>query len=184
MQHNATASADFRSSWYQWTLAVLVVATLAFGARGYWLYEHTTHPELPPEAPSIAYHTLQLLIAHAPHLDRHIPDVEIDIEPAPIARGPYMGVPLPWQLHVGRFCGVAVLFTAGMIAFLKFFREEMLLFRLRWPWRWGHVVICGLGDMGLRLALDGRHLRPRKFREDLLLGKSRKRPTRRQPILN
>src|ERR1041385_5816267 len=153
MKHKDNAAAEPQSSWHQWLLVTFTLVTLVFGFWGYWEYEtkqdrtHSAENKSPtdqtnqPNAFSVAYHTGQLLIAHGAHLEREI----------------------PWQLHVGRLAGVALLFTAALIAFLKFFREEMLLFRLRLPWRWGHVVICGLGDLGVRLALDGRKLCPRKF---------------------
>ncbi len=156
MTHPTQAPAEPQPSWLRWVLAALVGATLLFGFWGGWRYERDRHLKAPEHTPnagqqdgglsengqrseaipdvlSLSYHTCQLLIAHGIHLE---------------------GV-IPWQLHVGRLLGVLSLFTAGFLAFTQFFRQEMLLLRLRLPWRRNHVVICGLGDLGLRLALDG-----------------------------
>lgn len=118
-------------------LAVLVTGTLIFGLWGNWRYEVAPDGGRAPNVFSVIYHSCQFLIAHGAHLEGHV----------------------PWQLQLGRFLGVAALFTAGMIAFTKFFYNEALLCCLHWPWRRNHVVVCGLGDLGLRLALDARQRR-------------------------
>jgi hypothetical protein len=109
-----------------------VLATVFFGCWGGWRYEREHHPTEPLDRLSIFYHACQLLIAHGVHLEGE----------------------LPWELHVGRALGLVSVFMLGFLAFSRFFREEIQLFQLRW--RRNHVVICGLGDLGLRLALDGR----------------------------
>jgi voltage-gated potassium channel Kch len=133
------SSAEAQARWRRWLLVALVTGTLVFGFWGTWTWESeqaSKDPSKnPPDVFSVLYHSAQLLIAHGVHLEGQI----------------------PWQLHVGRLLGVLALFTAGLIAFARFFREEMLSFQLRFlPWNRNHVLICGLGDLGLRLALDGR----------------------------
>jgi hypothetical protein len=134
MTHNAHVAEGTRASWQRWLLTLLAMSTLVFGFFGQWRYERMEHPDRAPDAIALAYHTLQLFIVHGPHLEGDI----------------------PWQLHVGRLSGAALVFAAGLVAVLLFFRQESLGIRLRMPWHKDHVVICGLGDLGMRLALDGR----------------------------
>jgi voltage-gated potassium channel Kch len=114
----------------------VVIATLAFGFTGLWKYDGVSGHR--PEVGSVFYHTLQLFILHAPHLE----------------------APVPWQLHLGRILGAGVFFVliAGIVRTILVYthKEWLLIQRLRGPWTRGHVVICGLGDLGLRLALEGR----------------------------
>jgi hypothetical protein len=75
--------------------------------------------------------------------------------------GQHLEEPIPRALNLGRFFGFAffiLLATSGIVMLLP---HGVLRFRLNLPWRHNHVVVCGLGDLGLRLALDGR--RRRKF---------------------
>ncbi|MEK6409088.1 MAG: NAD-binding protein [Acidobacteriota bacterium] len=137
MKHGDPLKSEHRSDW-QWRIGLLVAATaFAFGAFGLWEYESAAEHGAHPDAVSVFYHTLQLFILHAPHLEH----------------------PMPWQLHVGRMLAAGLFFAAAGKAFVKVFRDELLLVRLWLPWRRGHVVVCGLGDLGLRLALDGRKRR-------------------------
>ena len=115
------------------------MAAFGFGFAGMWEYERAAHPTGSIDFLSLIYHTLQLFILHGPHLDR----------------------PVPWQLHVGRLLGAIPLCVAAVMAFLKVFPDEWNLLMLRLPWTRGHVVICGLGDIGQRLALQGRQQKRR-----------------------
>lgn len=115
------------------------MTAFGFGFAGMWKYERTAHPANSVDMLSLVYHTLQLFILHAPHLEN----------------------PIPWQLHIGRLLGAVPLCVAGVMAFLKVFPDERNLFMLRLPWTRAHVVICGLGDVGLRLALQGRERKRR-----------------------
>lgn len=133
MESHATSKHSQRSGWQWWLGSVVALAAFSFGAFGLWQYE-SRHGH--PDPLSVVYHSLQLFILHAPHL-----------EP-----------PIPWQLHLGRLLAALLLFAAAVAAFIKVFRNEWLLLRLWWPGGRGHVVVCGLGDLGLRLALDGRRL--------------------------
>lgn len=115
----------------------MAVAAFGFGAFGLWRYESAPENGGHPDPSSIFYHTLQLFILHAPHLEHHV----------------------PWQLHLGRLLAAAFYFAAAATVLGKVFRDEALLMRLWLPWRRNHVVVCGLGDLGLRLALSGRRRR-------------------------
>lgn len=135
-----TPSADVphgsKNTRYRWFLAVLTVVVLGLGVWGQWLYEARHAALHSPDFLTVLYHTLQLFVVHGVHLES----------------------PIPLQLHIARLLGAALLFAAAVYAFAAFFRKECLLFRLWLPWRRNHVVICGLGDLGLRLAVDGRRL--------------------------
>ncbi|MEN3332266.1 MAG: hypothetical protein V7641_1631 [Blastocatellia bacterium] len=137
MNPHATSTSEHRSSLQWWLGALTFVAALVFGALGLWRYEQWQYEHAyghEPDAVSIAYHTLQLFILHAPHLEGHV----------------------PWQLHVGRLLAAGLFFVAAGKAFVKIFRDELRLLRLWRPGQRGHLVVCGLGDLGLRLALEGR----------------------------
>jgi hypothetical protein len=57
---------------------------------------------------------------------------------------------LPWTLQVARFLSPAVAFTTAIGAVAAVLREQTERARARRSS--GHVVICGLGDKGLRIA--------------------------------
>lgn len=95
-----------------------------------WRYEteHHGHADLL----SVVYHTLQLFILHAPHLE-HPPN---------------------WQLHAGRLLSAVVVFWAIIRGIGVLFRTE---WQLAWTrFRGGHVIICGLGRLGRQLAAQFR----------------------------
>lgn len=135
MSHGGPADSTRQPSWWFWLAAVLAAVVLLLGIVGHWQYEialhEKAHAEGHPDALSIVYHSLQLLVFHAPHLEGEI----------------------PIALHAARFIGAFLFFAAGLLAFWKLFRSELGLLWLRR--QRGHAVICGLGDLGLRLALDG-----------------------------
>ncbi|MGA1793865.1 MAG: potassium channel family protein [Thermoplasmatota archaeon] len=62
------------------------------------------------------------------------------------------GVPIPWELQVGRFILPLVSSYAVVLIVLKLFSEKIKLMKIK-RWR-NHVVICGLGDKGYLLARD------------------------------
>lgn len=62
--------------------------------------------------------------------------------------------PTPWQLDAARFLAPAVSFSTVATTLAAIFREQFGLVRLRF-FR-GHVVICGLGQKGVRLAIAFR----------------------------
>ena len=133
----------------KWTLAVLIVLTLVFGIHGHLNYERTagegeaarssgqpaaTHESSFVDVASAVYHSIQLLIVHGVHLPGKIPR----------------------SLHLARFLGAFAFFLGGVLAALVLVRDGMLRLRLRVPWRRDDVVICGLGDLGLRPAPAAR----------------------------
>ena len=62
-----------------------------------------------------------------------------------------LGPPFPWPLEVARFLAPLVLVAAGLSAVMALFSAQFnrLLVRL---YR-NHLIICGLGEYGLRLAI-------------------------------
>lgn len=82
---------------------------------------------------SAAYHTLQLFILHAPHLEGKVPP----------------------PLHWGRWLAAVAGFSATIIMLMRVFRSEWQLFLASYGWD-GHVVICGLGRLGRQLAEEYR----------------------------
>ena len=58
--------------------------------------------------------------------------------------------PIPWQLNVARFLAPIVTSIAAIAGFLVLFREQLQRFRisrLR-----NHIIVCGIGDKGIRLV--------------------------------
>jgi hypothetical protein len=121
MKHDASNAP--RSDVQRWILATLAVLTVGFGTWGSLEYAHLHHEEI--DFFTALYYAAQLLLAHGHHLEGDI----------------------PWTLALARYLGLALIFTAGVMAFLRFVRDRA---------RRNHVVICGLGALGLRLALDAR----------------------------
>ena len=124
--------------WLFLAACVFAVGAALSGAYGLARYEATEGKHhSPPEwskvdSWSVGYHTLQLFVLHAPHLDGHVSG---------------------W-IHFGRW-GIALVVLATVITGLvRLFRSESRLFFARW--HSGHVVICGLGRLGLQLALEFR----------------------------
>jgi len=128
----SAGNAGRRKKLYWWTTAAVAAAAFSFGFVGMWQYEARSAGHV--DGWSVFYHTLQLFILHAPHLEG----------------------PVPWSLHLGRLLAAALVSAATVLAFYVFFYDEWKLMTLRLPWTRGHVVICGLGDLGIRLALEGR----------------------------
>ncbi len=112
---------------------VMVAIVFVCGFTGYWRYDFENSGS-PPEVLSVLYCTAQLFIGQAERLPGAI----------------------PWELHVARIGGIIILFAGAVGAFFLLFRGHITLARLYLPWRKGHVVICGLGERGLRIALEGR----------------------------
>jgi voltage-gated potassium channel Kch len=62
----------------------------------------------------------------------------------------------PWPLEVARYTGAVFTFAALAKAWASVCREQIHRFRLsRWS---GHVVVCGMGRKGFRLAQEFRRL--------------------------
>lgn len=95
-----------------------------------WRYEAEHHGHA--DALSVVYHTLQLFILHAPHLE-HPPN---------------------WQLHTGRMLSAVVVFWAVIRGIMALGGAEL---KLAWTrLQGGHVIICGMGGLGRHLASEFR----------------------------
>ncbi len=126
------------SAWLvvRWPLfgAVVVVAFL-FGYVGFGSYFEDL---LTPRAPTdLVYLSLQLFVLES---------------------GSIPG-PMPWQLDVARFLAPATTVTAVAVALAAILGEELAEVRLHLQRR--HVVVCGLGERGIRLV---RSLRDAGYR--------------------
>jgi hypothetical protein len=144
--HATTDSTLHRSSFQdRWVLlsAALGILALVCGGTGQWLYDvrQAGHPHdiagFVDRLSSVLYHTVQLFVLHGIHLGDHV----------------------PWLLHCGRWLAVAtdVSLVGYGLTLIKAFRSEWLLSLARL--RTGHVVICGMGQLGLRLAVELREQR-------------------------
>jgi voltage-gated potassium channel Kch len=59
---------------------------------------------------------------------------------------------LPWQLEVARFLMPAVAGYAAIQAILAIYRDQWQIFRIRY--HKNHLVLCGLGERGLKIAQE------------------------------
>ncbi len=120
----------FKSTWRlaRWPLfGLLVAAALVLGFVGFDRY--FVEQDDPRGMTDLVYLTLQLFV------------LESGSVPQSAA---------PWQLEVSRLLAPATTGLAIAVALAAVFREELSELRLRF--QKGHVVVCGLGDMGARLA--------------------------------
>jgi hypothetical protein len=112
---------------YQWPILVLLLlGSLALGYAGFYRYASATGRALAPL--DILYLTLQLAVFES---------------------GAVSG-PVSWELEVARWLVPAVTAYTAVLAAASLFRKQLQLIRLRFLR--GHVVICGLGEKGSRLA--------------------------------
>jgi len=111
----------------RWPLfGAMVVVAFVLGFIGFRLYFEGQLAQ--QGATDSAYLSLQLFVLHSIHV------------PGPV----------PWQLNVARFLAPATTGTAIAVAMAAIFREELEEVRLRL--RKQHVVVCGLGERGMRLV--------------------------------
>ncbi len=113
------------SRWHRLIVLAGIAIGLFFGTWGYLIYGEWQTPFL-----TAFYHAVQLFALHMPLLEGHI----------------------NWQLEIGRW---AAAISAGLTVVLilrSAFLTEWRLFRMRWAKK--HVVVCGLGEVGKRLALE------------------------------
>lgn len=120
---------------YRWyLLAVAGGVAFLLGCIGWWQY--FTHPSLPirpsqPRLTDIVYWSLKNFLMNSPAQAQ-----------------------LPWPLDITRFLAPAVAGYAGLAALGTLFHDRIQQMRI--PLIRGHVVVCGLGDVGYTLV---RHLR-------------------------
>jgi len=113
------------SRWHRLIVLAGIIIGLFFGTWGYLIYGEWQTPFL-----TAFYHAVQLFALHMPLLEGHI----------------------NWQLEIGRW---AAAISAGLTVVLllqRAFLTEWRLFHMRWAKK--HVVICGLGEVGKRQALE------------------------------
>ena len=60
--------------------------------------------------------------------------------------------PFPWALEVARFVAPLLLVLAGLSALMALFSAQMSRLVIRLTYR-NHLIICGLGEFGVRLAI-------------------------------
>ena len=128
MSHSVSSLPPLHLSLRWWIAALVVVTAASVGGYGLWKYENDHHP--PADSLSVAYHTVQLFVLHAPHLEHKA----------------------NWQIHVGRWLSALVVFWAVIRGTAVLFKSEWKLFCTRI--RGGHVIICGLGRLGRQLAAE------------------------------
>jgi hypothetical protein len=146
MPSHATSDSNLHRSRFQdrWILlsAILGILALVSGGWGQWVNDVQDRGQphglggYADRLSSVLYHTVQLFVLHGIHLGDNI----------------------PWLLHCGRWLAVAtdVSVIGYGLTLIKAFRSEWLLSLARW--RTGHVVVCGLGQLGMRLASEFRDL--------------------------
>lgn len=99
------------------------------------------------------WRVVEALYSGAELLLLHVPE-----ESLPLLHDPNPG----WQgiaLHLARLSAIIALLFTGIALVVQFFGQELLRTFAR-----GHVVICGLGDVGLRLAIRA----PRRFMKPII----------------
>lgn len=126
----ASPDIPFRGTWEWWF--VLFAALIAAGCGAYGLWDYEIKYQGRADWLSVGYHTLQLFILHGPHLEHEV----------------------TWPLHAGRWLAALVFLYAVIKGVMLAFPAEWRLFSTRW--RSGHVVVCGLGRLGMQLAREFR----------------------------
>lgn len=119
------------STTLEWCLLIPAIA-FAFISGSVGFYQYDRHHAGEASWLTAAYHSLQLFALHAPHLEH----------PAP-----------PW-LQAGRWVAALVFFWALARIVLLALRKDWHALIVRW--RDQHTVICGLGTLGLPLALQAQ----------------------------
>lgn len=114
---------------YHWTIiGVLALAAFVLGVIGFHRYFSALGK--PVSIWDLVYLTLQLFTLES---------------------GSVTGA-LSWQLQIARLLAPGVLVYTAARALLEVFRDQLQLFRVRFARN--HVVICGLGEKGYRLAIS------------------------------
>lgn len=109
---------------------ILILAILVIGAIGFQGYARTFHDRHPL---SLLFHTLQMFVLESPEL-------------------PENGVPA--SLLIARVLAGILSFWVALRIFLSLLKRDWLQFNMR-RYR-DHIVLCGLGKLGLALALEAR----------------------------
>jgi len=112
--------------WRWWIFSLLTVLAFIFGIYGLLMYEREENVTV--DFGNVIYHTLQMFILHTPHFDKHV----------------------NWAMEIGRWMAASVFMMSVFFFIFKLFKDEIRLLGLG-LYR-NHVIICGLGQIGLRLA--------------------------------
>src|SRR5574341_1861972 len=113
------------SRWSRLIVLAGIVIGLFFGTWGYLIYGEGQTSFL-----TAVYHAVQLFVLHMPLLEK----------------------PINLPLEIGRWAAAT---SAGLMVVLvlrRAFLTEWGLFHMLWGKN--HVVVCGLGEVGTRLALE------------------------------
>lgn len=125
--HGLTEGITSKNEWR--LLGALALAAFVLGWMGFMEYK-TPHGSA--SLWGAAYHSLQMLILHTPHLE----------------------APIPLTLEIGRWMAVLVFFWAACKVIFAALRKDWQSVGILWKQK--HLVICGLGYMGLPLALEAK----------------------------
>lgn len=129
MQTHTLGTSERRSRWEWWCFCLFCLLAFAFGIVGFRRQEGPQNFSLS----AALYQTLQMFVLHSPYMEEgHTNN----------------------YLVAAHWLAAAAFLLAAAKAFLTVFRGELM--RLSLGWQSNHIVICGLGALGLRLALDGR----------------------------
>jgi hypothetical protein len=120
-----------QSRWYWRVVFSGVIIGIFFGTWGYLIYAGDNAVENASFFTAL-YHAVQLFALHMPLLEGHI----------------------NWQLEIGRWAAAIASGLAVLLVLSRAFLTEWRLFHIRWAKN--HVVVCGLGEVGTRLALEFR----------------------------
>ena len=124
-------SSRHRHPHWQWFLLMITIPmSLALSTWGYLIYQFAHEGQT--HFWSALYHSVQLFILHMPHLEGTIN--------------------LP--LELGRWLAAGSVGFATVLALHRLFTRELQWLGL--VWHKGHVVVCGLGEVGSRLAVEYR----------------------------
>ena len=128
---SGTQASHRRTNRQWWFLLTAAPVALVLGTVGYLTYQ-SEHLHQPAHVLSALYQAAQLFVLNAPQLEH----------------------PVHWTLEAGRWLAAACFGLAVLLTLHRFFRTEWRRFRtsLAGP----HVVVCGLGELGLRLAIEYR----------------------------
>ncbi len=119
----------FRHFWqaYQWQVILsLLLVSLILGYIGFWKYTRAIGAS--HSATDLLYKTIQLTTLES---------------------GAVSG-PVSWELEVARFLVPVLTASTAILAAAVLFRKQLQMIRLRFLR--DHVIVCGLGDKGARLA--------------------------------
>ncbi len=112
--------------WWWSAVTVAALLALALGPWGFWLYLTVRGEQA--TVPDVVYRTLQAFVLS----------------------GDSLSAPVPWPLEAARFLAAFVALSTVVLALLQLFHSQLQFVRLRF-YR-GHIIVCGLGQIGCTLV--------------------------------